>query len=530
MNFGSAPSLFSWLWQAFLRPHDGTPPAAQSAPTAGSALLPKLRQACERLIPLAERDKGAATAARALRRIEARLERPPRLALLGDFNSGKSSLAHLLLGGAMPSGGVIPETRAPVLFRYGEQPALYLVGTDGKRRAIASGAIAPAMNGVKVRFVEARLPLDLLRRVEIVDVPGTANPNTAAEAHALLPDILRNIHFALWCTPAPQAWKGNEQRAWHAMPPRLRAASLLVATQADRVRQQTDREKVLARLRRETAGYFRAVLMISARQRALTIEMSAQERERAKADGANMDLWYAHGGAALWQALNEAIAAVTATREAAAARVASRIAKRQAAAAKPVAAPIAAAAPKPAPAPAPTLMQQPQPQPSQGSSDLRDAILGLWSRRAEAISVRLAQKAAPNEAMFAEFAGELNRFAREALLPRLEAYLPRAQADDTAALFLCDAATLVRAAEGLSADATAKLLGGVLTQLAEELAEALDGVTVRPPVIVRAGAGPKAAAAPIAVPAAPPAEPPASAPRAATADIRQALEPLLNLA
>lgn len=494
MSFGPVPNLFSWLWQAFLRPHDGTEDAHPSAPAAETSLQSKLRVACERLVPLAGRDKGAAASLRALRRLETRLKRPPRLALLGDFNSGKSSLAQLLLGGAMPAGSVIPETRAPVLFRFADQPALFIIGADGRRRAIPAGADASALTGTTVRFVEAGLPLDLLRRVEIVDIPGTANPATAAAAHALLPEVVRNIHFALWCTPAPQAWKGNEQRAWIAMPPRLRAASILVATQADRLRQPGDREKVMARLRREAGNYFHGVAMISATQRAQSIELSAAERERAKAEGANMELWYAHGGARLWQLLMEAVTTVSAAREASAARVASRIAAREVKAASqpapqpvmspkpmpvvapepapigptPVAAPVA---PAPRPTPQPPIQAQPKPQPQsqpkpqplpQMPGDIRDAILGLWSRRADAITARLPQKVTPGDALLNEFGSELSRFAREALQPRLEQHFTHARADEIAALFIFEPHTLTNATEGLSVDFTSKVLAAIL--------------------------------------------------------------------
>lgn len=513
MTFGNVPNLFTWLWQAFLRPHAAATDSPLGA-TAETTTLAKLRRVREKLAGQGAAQPETIAAFRALGRLEARLRRPPRLALLGEFHSGKSTLAQLLLGGALPAGSVIPETGAPILFRYAERPVIYMVGEDGARRAVAS---AQGVAGAPVRYIEACLPLDLLRRAEIVDVPGTSNPATAEEAHALLPHIMRGVHMALWCTTATQAWKGSEQSAWGALPHRLRAASLLVVTHTDRIRQAADREKVFARMRRETSGYFRGVVMISSTQRALTIEHGAPEREKARAEGANMELWYAHGGAALWQQLMDAVAAISVEREQSAERVAARIAahiaavlaaqdgKRRAAAAVPERKPRSApeSAPEraavrsveraPEPAPQRTAMRPPvraaervpersiervaaerQAPPSAAPSlqgDYRAALLALWTRRSEAITARIAET--PAAALIAEFSGELSNFARDALLPRLEPQLGRSGADAVAALFVCEPSTLAAIAEGLSPDATAQLLRAALAQLGEELAEAL---------------------------------------------------------
>jgi hypothetical protein len=450
VTFGTVPNLFSWLWQAFIGPAStASHEAARPAPPVETPLLAKLRLAREGLAPLAATHSGAAAASRAFLRLETRLRTPPRVALLGEFNAGKSTLAHLLLGG-LPFNGIIPETRAPILFRYAERPALFAVGSDGQRRAIAAGT-APGLAGMAVRRLEACLPLDLLRHAEIVDVPGMANPATANAADEFLLQIVRRVHLALWCTSATQAWKGSEQRTWLALPRRLRAASLLVATHADRLRLEGDREKVLGRLRREAAGSFRNVVMISAVQRAQSIEQNAAERELAWQQGANMELWYAYGGAGLWSGLMESVTAITAQREQSAARAAGRIA-------------------------AWTLARLTPPR----QTDPRAALMGLWSRYAEAMASRITSLPA-NGALLAGFADALSRFGHVELKPRLEAVLDEQAAEEIAALFYCEPSMLAAAADGLPPDAATQRLLGVLNQLQEELAEALGSTRIANP-------------------------------------------------
>ncbi len=438
------PNLFSWLWQPFQRP-DNTPSREGSGGSEPeeAALQAGLRLTRERLAPLAASHASAAAASRALRKLDERLSRPLRVALLGEFNTGKSSLARLLLGSTMSAPDVLPETAVPVLFRYAEQPSLCLVSSDGERRAVAAGTVTPGLGGESVRMIEVGLPLGLLRRVEILDVPGAANP--ASRTGEIPLHIVRDTHFALWCTPATQAWKGSEQRAWLALPQRLRPASLLVATHMDLLREQTDRDKVMNRLRRETRGYFRDVAMISTTQRAMSIEQSAAEREEARRQGASTDLWYANGGRAFWSGLMDTVAAARAAREESAARVARRIAAWTAARLSP-------------------------PQ----DSDQRAVILDLWRKQAEALARALTGNAAPDEAALAGFADELSRFASNALKPGLEPYLGREAANAIAMLFSCEPRALARTLGGRSGDATAQRLKGVLAQLSEELVEALD--------------------------------------------------------
>lgn len=438
------PNLFSWLWQPFQRADS----ASSSEGSGGgepeeAALQAGLRLTRERLAPLAAAHASAAAASRALGRLDKRLSRPLRVALLGEFNTGKSSLARLLLGSAMPAPGVLPETTVPVLFRYAERPELFLVSSNGERRAIVAGTVPPGLGGESITLVEAALPLRLLRRVEILDVPGTANP--ASGTSEVPAHIVRDTHFALWCTPATQAWKGSEQRAWLALPRRLRPASLLVATHMDLLREHTDREKVMNRLRRETRGYFRDVAMISTTQRAMSIEQSAAEREEARRQGASTDLWYANGGRAFWSCLMDAVAAARAAREDSAARVARRIAAWTAARLAP---------------------------PQDGNQ--RAVILDLWRKQAETLARAFAGNPASDEAALAGFADELSRFASNALKPGLEPYLGWEAANAIAMLFCCDPRALAKALGGRSGDATAQRLRGVLAQLSEELAEALD--------------------------------------------------------
>ncbi len=448
MSSGTASSLLFWLRQAFRRDAPAEADAPLPAPDAGAPVLEKLRLVRERLASAAGKDAAAAYAAQRLGRLEARLRRPPRIALLGEFNAGKSSLVRLLLeiGGGLPLGAAAEAAgqalHAPILFRYGEQPALFAVQTDGRRTMLDPSAMGP-WRGAPLRLLEAHLPSNLLRRLEIIDVPGVADP--LRDAHEYLRKMSRSVHLALWCTTATQAWKGSEQRAWLALPRRLRPVSLLVATHKDLLPGSADAGKVLARLRRETAQYFRGVALIS-------VTEAMQARRKLQERGPGPEFWQSSGGAMFLPGLAEAISAVTANRQRSALRAAQRIAARA--------------------------LSWPHAPQEAGDAAM---LLAAWSKLAGALSKRLDGATAADPALFTGFAGELSLFASDTLSPWLHRHSSPEPASQIVALFPREPAVLAEAVAGLSGEATAKRLRGVLRQLGEELTEALANQQTQPP-------------------------------------------------
>jgi hypothetical protein len=101
---------------------------------------------------------------RALRRAEAALRRPLRLAVLGEANAGKSTLVNLMLGNAVIPTLQLSNTRVPTLLHYAPQPAVAALMADGSRAPLVSGSGAPsgmvtAAVGLPVAHLHRRLDL-----------------------------------------------------------------------------------------------------------------------------------------------------------------------------------------------------------------------------------------------------------------------------------------------------------------------------------------------------------------------------------
>jgi len=250
-------------------------------------------------------------AVRALRRTEQGLERPLRLAICGETNSGKSSLANLLGGVESLPTAAISNTRIPTLLYHAHEPEIWVVhGPPGQRTRVRAD---PKTLPRSVFRLEVGLPSQRLRAMQILDFPGLIDPRYVDLA-------FHPVDVALWCTVSTQAWKESERLAWSQLPARLRACGLLISTHADLLASVRDREKLLTRLHGECGAMFRDIVMVS------TVDAIALMRNDGHARVKTA--WKATGADALDAALSALLLSAHDRRANSALRVTGRIVNR----------------------------------------------------------------------------------------------------------------------------------------------------------------------------------------------------------
>lgn len=233
-------------------------------------------------------------------RMRAWAQRKPRVALMGEFSAGKSTLLNFLI-----EENVIP-TRAtatevpPVWFSYGDSGTFW-VDAEGDSHPIKNDQIGEVP--MSARYVRVFSKAEILEHCDIVDTPGISDPNLAVESWRFAAGV---ANLVLWCSSATQAWRETERSAWLSLPERLRKHSLLIVTRADKLVAEGDRDKVQRRLARETTGLFRD-----------RVFMATPDAVKAKAELAGGDsspLWESSGAAALLDRLAERFEAIYAER------------------------------------------------------------------------------------------------------------------------------------------------------------------------------------------------------------------------
>jgi hypothetical protein len=229
------------------------------------------------------------------------LNRKPRIALMGEFSAGKSTLSNLLLG-SRPLPEKVTATRlAPVWMAAGSQPP-YRVDIDGTEEMISLAHLEEV--GVEnTRVIRLFFESDILDVCDLIDFPGISDPNMSTD---VVERMLCEVDAVLWCTHATQAWRQSEAALWAQIPEAVRRRSILLITRFDKLTTERDQKRVLARVRHETKGQFGAIFPI-----ALLRALNA---------GDNFDEWDASGAGAfsdhLIEMVQELTAAVAGTTEA----------------------------------------------------------------------------------------------------------------------------------------------------------------------------------------------------------------------
>lgn len=236
----------------------------------------------------------------ALQRLAAWSARKPRIALMGEFSSGKSTLLNLLIGEDFLPTRVTATELPPVWFSHGA-PRAYWVDRQDRRHPIGFGA----WGGIprSARYIRIFAPAAYLERCDVIDTPGISDPNLEDESWRF---PVGQADFILWCTPATQAWRETERSTWASLPERLRAQSLLVVTRADKI-DLFDREKVARRLSRESAGLFQGLMFLSS--------VDALKGRAEIEESGDATLWEGSGAIELMERVDAGLAAVRAARQ-----------------------------------------------------------------------------------------------------------------------------------------------------------------------------------------------------------------------
>jgi hypothetical protein len=184
--------------------------------------------------------------------------RKPRVALMGEFSAGKSTLSNLLIGASPLPMKVTATQLPPVWISWGDGPA-YREDLDGETHPIDIARLA-GIDPSETRMIRIFARSAVLELCDIIDMPGISDPNMESEVWER---VIGKADAVIWCTHATQAWRQSEASVWESLDPALHAKSLLLVTRFDKLHGEHDRARVLRRVERETEGLFCARLPIS---------------------------------------------------------------------------------------------------------------------------------------------------------------------------------------------------------------------------------------------------------------------------
>ncbi|MEO0750346.1 MAG: dynamin family protein [Pseudomonadota bacterium] len=186
--------------------------------------------------------------------LAARESGKPRIALMGEFSAGKSTLCNLILGEAvLPT--KVTATRLPPVWVAKGDGAPVRMDRAGDLHEVDLDAL-DRVRAEDTRYIKVHKEADLLELCDLIDMPGISDPNMTSLAWD---EVLAEVDAVIWCTHATQAWRQSEAAAWSDLPDEVRARSLLLLTRFDKLGSERDRARVIGRVESETDGGFRGI-------------------------------------------------------------------------------------------------------------------------------------------------------------------------------------------------------------------------------------------------------------------------------
>ncbi len=211
---------------------------------AQEALLKQTRDALGRLREVLAADSADPAGRDALADSLRQLDELFLLVIAGEFNSGKSAFINALLGQKLQPEGVTPTTDQVYLLRYGE-----------------TAQRMPGAGGVWIQTA----PVDLLRKLTVVDTPGT---NAIVREHeALTTEFIPRSDLVLFVTSAERPFTESE-RSFLEQIRKWGKKIVLIINKIDILEGEADLEQVVSFVTgsaRELIGDVAAVFAVSAR-------------------------------------------------------------------------------------------------------------------------------------------------------------------------------------------------------------------------------------------------------------------------
>ena len=138
-----------------------------------------------------------------------------RVAIVGEFNAGKSTFINAVMGADVAPTGVLPTTATLHHLRYAPDPFARIQFYEGdvKERIVPSTELRAALKTVdtgNVKRVEILMPIASLTRVEILDTPGFNAPDQRHTDAAR--SAFEEADAAIWLLDANQPLKQSERR------------------------------------------------------------------------------------------------------------------------------------------------------------------------------------------------------------------------------------------------------------------------------------------------------------------------------
>lgn len=212
-------------------------------------------------------DTSSSQLKNALDKLQARVEEPMKVAITGQFSSGKSTFLNALLAKNILPTGITPVTSKVNYIRYGEAFKIRVCYKDGRDEYHDISNIAQftdqRVDVEDIAYLTLYAPLALLKDVVFVDTPGLNSGGT--NDTLTTQKVLKEVDGIIWLTLIDNAGKMSELQTLEAYLGEYQNKSLCVLNQKDKFT-PAQVEETTRYIKEAFGDFFSEVIPISAMQ------------------------------------------------------------------------------------------------------------------------------------------------------------------------------------------------------------------------------------------------------------------------
>ena len=235
------------------------------APTFDATLLGSLKKIQYTLLD--EEHVPSIQLRHALEALQMRAEEPMKVAITGQFSSGKSTFLNALLAKSILPTGITPVTSKVNYIRYGDSFKIRVRYKDGRDEYHDIHSIAGFTDQrgdvEDIAYLVLYAPLNILKDIVFVDTPGL-NSQAASDTQTT-EKVLKEVDGIIWLTLIDNAGKMSELQVLQEYLSKYQNKSLCVLNQKDKFTPEQVNETTNY-VKTAFKEFFSDVIPISARQ------------------------------------------------------------------------------------------------------------------------------------------------------------------------------------------------------------------------------------------------------------------------
>lgn len=203
-----------------------------------------------------------------IKKLHQRAKEPMKVAITGQFSSGKSTFLNALLSKNILPTGITPVTSKVNYIRYGEEAKLQIRYKDGREEYNSIENIKKFTDQreevEEIDYLTLYAPLEMLKDIVFVDTPGL---NSQSESDTdTTQRVLKDVDGIIWLTLIDNAGKRSEEKTLESFLNAYQNKSLCVLNQKDKFDNIDEINESINYVTAKFEKYFSEVVAISARQ------------------------------------------------------------------------------------------------------------------------------------------------------------------------------------------------------------------------------------------------------------------------